>query len=358
MPGLFATENVAALEHFFENIAVADVGARERNIFAGEDTLETQIRHGRGDDAIAGKLALRLQITRDSEQHTVAVDDGTVRGDEEGAVGIAIEGHSECGLFGRNALLQFFEVQGTATRIDVAAVGLDSNANDVAAKRREDLRTELVCGAIGAVENNTEPFERGSRDDPAAQKVEILVMKRSICLEIRQGRGHLIGAVLEDVGFDFFLDGVRELHAFVGEELDAIVLIGIVGSRDNDADVKVIVTDKTGDAGSGQNSSKGNRSAALEKTCRDNSGDVRAGLAGVCADECVGGRVIAVKILGNGEAESKESGVVERRSSGDAANTVRTKKLSRHRVRGRWALTDKKFSTAIRKSRGAAWRMC
>lgn len=39
--GLFAAEDVAAAEHFLENIAIADGSAGEGHPFAGEDALET-----------------------------------------------------------------------------------------------------------------------------------------------------------------------------------------------------------------------------------------------------------------------------------------------------------------------------
>src|SRR5947209_4211981 len=51
--GLFAAEVVTAAQHFFEDVAIADIGARERDIFGGEDALEAKVGHGSGDDAIA-----------------------------------------------------------------------------------------------------------------------------------------------------------------------------------------------------------------------------------------------------------------------------------------------------------------
>jgi hypothetical protein len=83
-----------------------------------------------------------------------------------------------------------------------------------------------------------------------------------------------------------------------------------------------------------------------------------AGFAGVRADEGVGRRVVAMEIFGDGKTDGEESGVVERRSSGDAADTICSKKLSRHSVRGHWAPTAKKFSTGAVESRGRARWIC
>ncbi len=120
--GLLAADDVAALEHFFEDVAVAYGGAGERDTFAGEDALEAEIRHGSGDDAVALQFALRLEITRDGEEDAVAVDDFPRFTGKEGAVGIAIEGNSEPGAFCDNPFLQAFEMERAAAGINVAAV--------------------------------------------------------------------------------------------------------------------------------------------------------------------------------------------------------------------------------------------
>ncbi len=46
--------------------------------------------------------------------------------------------------------------------------------------------------------------------------------------------------VLEDFGFDLVLDLIGELHAVRSEELDAIVLPGIVRGGDDDAGGKAV----------------------------------------------------------------------------------------------------------------------
>ena len=57
---LLATENVSAAEHFFENVAVADGSAGQRDIFASQHALEAQVGHRGGDDAVSFELILRF----------------------------------------------------------------------------------------------------------------------------------------------------------------------------------------------------------------------------------------------------------------------------------------------------------
>ena len=51
-------------------------------------------------------------------------------------------------------------------------------------------------------------------------------------------------------------DGIGELHAFMRKEFDAVVLIRIVRCGDDDADMKIVVADKAGNAGSGEYAGK------------------------------------------------------------------------------------------------------
>ena len=180
MAGLLAADDVATSQHFFENVAVADGGAGERNAFTGEDALEAEIGHGSGDDAIALEFVLGFEMASDGEENAIAVDDFARFADEESAVGIAVEGDTELGALGDHALLQTFEMKRTAGGVDVAAVGGNTHGDDFSAKRAEELGAKFVSSAIGAVENDAEAGKIGAGKDTAAQEIEILGVERSV----------------------------------------------------------------------------------------------------------------------------------------------------------------------------------
>ena len=171
MAGLFATDDVTASEHFFENVAVANGGASERNAFTGQDEFEAEIGHGSGNDAIALEFVLGFEVASDGEENAIAVDDFAGFANEEGAVGIAIEGHTELGALGDHALLQAFEMERAAAGIDVAAIGGDAHLDDVGAERAEEFGAELVGGAVGAIENDAEAGKIGAGKDTGAKKI-------------------------------------------------------------------------------------------------------------------------------------------------------------------------------------------
>jgi len=61
--GLLAARTLP-LRSILQDVAVADIGSGERNALAGESALEAEIRHGSGDDAVAGEFVLRIKEAR------------------------------------------------------------------------------------------------------------------------------------------------------------------------------------------------------------------------------------------------------------------------------------------------------
>jgi len=177
---LFAAKDVAAAEHFFQDVAIADGGAREGDIFAREDTFEAEIRHGSSDDAIAGELADGLQVAGRGEKNAIAVDDLAGFADEESAVGVAVESDTELGFFGDNAFLQSLQIQGTTVGVDIAAVGLDAHGDHIGTEAAEECRAEFVGGAIGAIENDTKTSQFSGGKGAAPQKGEVFGVERFV----------------------------------------------------------------------------------------------------------------------------------------------------------------------------------
>ena len=93
--GLFAAEVPAAAQHFLEHVAVPDGNAREAQAFFLERALKAQVGHGRADHAATAQLPGGFQISRDGQQHAVAVHVQPAAAHEHGAVGVAVKGHAQ-----------------------------------------------------------------------------------------------------------------------------------------------------------------------------------------------------------------------------------------------------------------------
>src|SRR5580693_7391814 len=99
MPGLLTAQNVPTPEHFLEDIAIAHRSTSQLDAFTCEHAFQAEIGHGCGDNAGSFELALRFQETSDGQQNTVAVDDASRLANKQGAVGVAVEGHTKRHLF-------------------------------------------------------------------------------------------------------------------------------------------------------------------------------------------------------------------------------------------------------------------
>jgi hypothetical protein len=72
--------------------------------------------------------------------------------------------------------------------------------------------------------------------------------------------------MFENVGFEHFFDGIGELHASVREKLYAIVVVRIVRGGNDDASLKIILANKTSDAGRSDNACKGYGRASFRQS--------------------------------------------------------------------------------------------
>jgi len=194
--------------------------------------------------------------------------------------------------------LQSIEMERTAACVDVAAIGRDAHRNDFRSKRVEEFGAEFISGTVGAIEEEAETGELGSVNDATAEKIEIFGVERRVGDEERRIVRRRIGAMLEDVRFERFFDGVRELHASVGEQFYTVVVIGIVGGGDDDAGLKIILADEASYAGGCDDTCKGYGRAGLRKTGCQKSGNMGARFAGVHADKDAGGGMFAKQISG------------------------------------------------------------
>ena len=204
------------------------------------------------------------------------------RRDEDGAVGIAIEGYAAVGTGFENGGAEVFDVQGAAIEIDVAAVGPVGDGVDTPApSRRKRSGASVEGSAVAAIENDFETGERSG--EGGGEEIEIVRPR---------GRGRARGgAAPREPGRrkaeDFSLRRGLLLHRGVcsrsGEDLDAVVLEGIVGGGDHDAGGEGVVAGEPGHAGVVTTPAETARTR-LSEPGGDLGGDRGTGFASVHAD--------------------------------------------------------------------------
>ena len=73
--GLLAAEGGVLLEHFFEDVAVADGGAEHADAGALESGLKAHVGHDGGYDQVFSEQAAGFEVAGGDEEDGVAVDD-------------------------------------------------------------------------------------------------------------------------------------------------------------------------------------------------------------------------------------------------------------------------------------------
>ncbi len=130
--------------------------------------------------------------------------------------------------------------------------------------------------------------------------------------------------------FDLFLDLVGKLHSRAGEELHAIVVVGIVRSGNHHAGRKSLFAHQAGDSGRGDYPRKGVASALFGQPGGDLGGDMGPGFAGVHADQHARLLVAQPEVASEAAAHPVKGLVVERVLSGYAPDAIGSEKFLGH----------------------------
>ena len=205
----------------------------------GQIALQAEIGHDGGNDAAAAQPAALVPLGGDERHQLVAIDQIAALIDEDQPVGIAVERDADVGPELPHLVLQLVGGGRAAIVVDVEAVRLDADGDDLGAELPQGVGGDAIGGTVGAIDHH-----------PQARKGELLGEGVLGELDIAGlgildslGAAHLVGPGERHAlaGFDQRLDGrlvrVGKLEPVRAEDLDAIVVEGIVRGRDHDAEV-------------------------------------------------------------------------------------------------------------------------
>ena len=175
----------------------------------------------------------------DQRHDLVAVDDRAVLVDDDDPVGVAVEGDADVGTYLMHLLLQSGRMGRAAFLVDVETVGFDVDGDNLGAEFPQRLGRHLVGGAVGAIDNDPQARQRHRARQGALGELDVAVVDTIDALgaaePVRIGERQLDIPVQHPL--DALLDLVGELVAVGTEQLDAVVVVGIVRGRDHHADV-------------------------------------------------------------------------------------------------------------------------
>ena len=139
-----------------------------------------------------------------------------------------------------DVLSQRAEVGRAAVDVDVQAVGTAADDVGVGAEGVKDALGHLPGAAVGAVEADAEALVRARGEGD--QIADVAVASGGVVDRAADGVALGVGELLVgvEIGLDPVEDGLLHLLAVAVDELDAVVVEGVVAGGDHDAAVEVV----------------------------------------------------------------------------------------------------------------------
>ena len=195
--------------------------------------------------------------------------------------------------------------------------------------RRNSSGATAAAAPLAQSATMRNPAERKPRH-AVDEKLNVVGLKGSIVLDGGQGsgigRGNVLRGVMEDLVFHRQLHRVGQLESVAAEELDAVVLPGIVRGRDDHAGMKAMGARQKGHGRCGHNARALDPRSRLTQSGGQHGSDPRAGLARVAAQDHLGLR--GFERVAEGQAAGKNRGCIEGFFPCDGADAVGTEELA------------------------------
>lgn len=274
-------------------------------------------------------------------QDVVAGDDVALFIHAEAAVGVAVVGKADVEVVLDDELLQTLNVGGAGVQVDVQAVGLVVDDVGVCTESIKNALGNVPAGTVGAVQADLDPLEgvNTQRNQVSHVAVASADVVDGAADMVTAGKRQLGPILVKDVqlAVEVILDEQQRflvhLLAVAVDELDAVVIIGVVAGGDHDATVKVVHAGNVCDAGRGGDMQQVGVRAGSRQACDEAVLKHVGAAAGIFADDDArrGGLAVALAqhtVIPTEEAANLVGMVGGQGDTGLPAEAVSTKVFS------------------------------
>ena len=259
MPALLAADAAAVLLHILIHIFVAHGGLGVVDAQLVKGLVQAKVGHDGGDHRVGDQLAPLLHIAAVDIQDVVAGDHVALLVHAQAPVGVTVVGKAHIQTLLDDEFLQALDVGGAGVFVDVQAVGLGVDDVGGGAQRVKHRLGDVPAGAVGAVQADLHAPEavHAKRDQVADIPVAAGDIIHRAADLVLAGKGQLRPFLAEHLQLAVQVsfhegDGLLvHLLALAVDQLDAVVIVGVVGCRDHDAAVKAVHPRDVGHAGGG-----------------------------------------------------------------------------------------------------------
>ena len=242
MTGLLAADAVAVLDHVLIDVLVADLGLLVLDADLVEGFVQAEVAHDGRNDLVVDELVLLFQVQAVDVDDVVAGDDVARLIHAQAAVGVAVVSKADVEPVVHHELLQVLDVSGAAVRVDVVPVRVVVHDEGLCAESVKDRFGDGPCRAVRDVEADLDVLEAvlRQRDEVA----DVAVAAGDVVDRTSDGVALCDGdfGLAVDVVFDEQQGLFVHLLAVAVDDLDAVVVVRVVGRGDHDAAVELVDT--------------------------------------------------------------------------------------------------------------------
>ena len=252
MAGLLAADEVPVLAHVLCDVLVADSGLFIADAERIERLVKPHVGHNGRHDLGAAEYSALLHVLCAYIEDVIPVDDIALLVNRKAAIRVAVKGKTDVKAVVENVFLQMLDMRGAAVNVDVQPVGVIVYDKGVRAESVKNALGHHPCASVGAVKTDLLALvgARRQRDEIADVAVAACGVIYSAADGVQRRIRQLLAAV--QIRLDAVKHGVVHLLALAVEELDAVVVIGVMACRYHNTAVKIVRARNIRDAGCGR----------------------------------------------------------------------------------------------------------
>ncbi len=254
MAALLAAQAAAVLHHVFVDILIPHLGFGVADAQFVKSFVEAEVTHDRCDHSVAQKLSPLLHILAVDVENMVSGNDITLFIYAQASVSVAVIGKTHVQLIVNDIPLKHLDMGGARVGIDIVAIGVSVNEVGFGPQGVKYGFGNIPGGTVGAVQAHLHALEgiHPQGDQVAHISVPACHMVHSPADHVPFRQGQLLPAPAEgfqvavQVGFHQGDDAFVHFFAVAIDQLNAVVIVGIMAGGNHNAAVKTLRPDNIG----------------------------------------------------------------------------------------------------------------
>ena len=195
------------------------------------------IGHHRRHKRVVGQLAPGMGAFGDHAHQLVAIDQAAFLVDQVDPVGVAVQADPQVRPLRQNRVDAGLRRGRAAARVDVGAVRIGADADHLGAQFPDQLRPDAVRRAVGGIDDHAQPVQAQPARKGVLDELHVAFARPVDAPGMADQRRFRQIAGSAHGGLDGGLVRVRQLVAVGAEELDAVVVMGVVRGGDHHAQI-------------------------------------------------------------------------------------------------------------------------